>query len=637
MGNDGLDSHWHPLRAFTKALLDDLEALQILLRSGRFEHGRCRIGAEQELFLVDRRMQPAMASLQVLEKLDTEQVVTELGLFNLEINLSPLDFDGDCLSRMEREAEDLLAEVSRAARTLGIRVLLTGILPTLRKRDLTLDAMTPNPRYRELNRATVEARGGSFRMNIKGLDDLSVTHDNVMFEACNTSFQIHLQVDADQFAPLYNMAQAITAPCIAAATNSPVFLQHRLWHETRLALFQQSVDSRSDFHQARKTPPRVVFGDRWIRESVHEIFRDDIARFRVFIARDTGPSSLELMREGQVPPLKALCMHNGTVYRWNRPCYGLKDGVPHLRIEHRALPAGPTVMDQVSNAAFFYGLMMALPKEYGEIANNLAFDDAKMNVTAAARYGLEAQLRWADGRKHTASDLILNHLLPLAREGLQDKELRNSDIDRYLGTIEERVRSGRTGSQWLLDSLGHMGDRGRPEERYRTVTSAMYERFLEGAPVHRWPLAELEDDWDWLDGYKTVDQMMVTDMFTVRQGDLVDLAANLMDWERIRHVPVEDRDGKLVGLVTNRQLLRLVSRPRSEGPAAVEEIMVRNPITIQPDTTTVEAIQSMRRNKVSCLPVVDNDGKLMGMVSERDFVHLTAKLLDQMLKHAEKD
>ncbi|MCP3979190.1 MAG: CBS domain-containing protein [bacterium] len=604
-----------------------------MIEEGRIEAGVRRIGAEQEVFLVDRAMRPAPAALEILERLAHPAFTTELGMFNLEMNLQPRTLEGDGLRSMEHELEDLLCKLRAAARVSDHRVVLTGILPTLTQDDLSLDWLTPRPRYLELNRSTVEHRRGAFRMQIKGTDRLDVKHDNVMFEACNTSFQVHFQVAAAEFAPLYNLAQAITGPVLAASVNSPVLLQRRLWHETRMALFQQSVDSRSREQKSRQARPRVGFGDRWVERSVIEVYRDDIARFHVFIAGDLGESPLSLLERGETPRLSALCVHNGSVYRWNRPCYGVMHGVPHLRIEHRVLPSGPTVADEMANAALFYGLMIALSEEIDDVGQVMPFDDVKTNFHAAARYGLGARFRWMN-RSVDAGTLILEQLLPHARRGLAERQVDAADVDRYLDIVEERVRSGRTGSQWVLDSLAEMSESRHSEERHRVLTASMYERSLEGSPVHTWPLAELPPAADWRDGCRRVDQLMTTDLFTVRPDDLIDLAASLMDWEHIRHVPVEDKTGRLVGLVSHRQLLRMVGRglrgtAKSE---SVSAIMTPDPITVGPKTSTLDAVALMRKHKVGCLPVTDREHRLIGIVTERDFIEMTAHLLDEKLR-----
>ncbi|MEM7309395.1 MAG: CBS domain-containing protein [Planctomycetota bacterium] len=493
--------------------------------------------------------------------------------------------------------------------------------------------MTPIPRYRAINAVMSELRGGEFRTLIKGLDELQTSHDNVMFEACNTSFQIHFQVGVDEFARLYNLAQAVTAPVLAAAVNSPLFLQHRLWHETRVALFQQSLDVRSEAHTKRGGRQRVSFGDRWIQDSVIEIFREDVGRFRVLLGAELEEPPLEVLERGGVPKLKALCLHNGTVYRWNRPCYGVNDGVPHLRIENRVLPSGPTPLDEVANAAFFFGLMLSLGDAYEDISGVLSFDDAKANFMAAARYGLQARFNWLEGESIDASRLILDQLLPLAHTGLAGRGLDRADIERYLGVLEARVRSGQTGSQWALSSLAEMGDEGTADARCRTLTRAYVERSGGGDPVHTWPLESLDRSDESHASYRTVGQVMATDLFTLNPDDLVDLAASLMDWEHIRHVPVEDKDGHLVGIVTHRQLLRMVGRGlRGESkPVAVSEIMRTDPVTVGPDCSSREAIELMRTNRVGCLPVVE-DGKLVGIVTETDFIQVAAELLDRWLE-----
>jgi len=620
------------MRAFMRALLEDLRALEQMLAGEWFETGVRRIGAEQEMFLVDRALRPANKVLALLEELPRSAFTTELGQFNLELNLSPLLFQKDCLSRLEQELDSRLKEVRDVAARHGVRILLTGILPTLEKRDLGLDSMTPIPRYYQLNQIMRELRGGEFRTYIKGLDEFQTKHDNVMLEACNTSFQLHFQVGPGEFAALYNVAQLASAPVLAAAVNSPVLLRHRLWHETRVALFQQSVDTRSELHAQRGGRVRVNFGDHWIEESILEIFREDVARYRVLIATELEESPLSRLARGEAPELKALRLHNGTIYRWNRPCYGLAEGSkPHLRIEARALPAGPSVLDEVANAAFFFGLMCALSDEYTDPRGKMPFDDAKANFMAAARYGLHARLHWMDGKTLGAEELILKELLPRARSGLSSRGIEPADIARYLDVIEERVKRGRTGAQWMLDSLEVMEGEGRPDERYRALTATLLEQQWTGKPVHEWELAHVHAGADVRESYRTVGQFMSTDLFTVHPEDLIDLAASVMDWEHLRHVPVEDHEGHLVGLVTHRQLLRQVSQGGTIRSIAVREIMRPEPITVTPETTTLDALETMRAAKVGCLPVVQA-GKLVGIVTESDFLDVSARLLTEWLR-----
>jgi CBS domain-containing protein/gamma-glutamylcysteine synthetase len=624
-------------RNFTRALLTDLRALERMVDEGLFERGAQRIGAEQEMFLVDREMRPAPVAMEVLARAGESRLTTEIAKFNLEANLTPREFTGGCFAALERETEELLGHARNAAQEFGAEVLLTGILPTLRKADLCLENLTPGARYLELNRVVTELRGGSFMIHIKGLDELHLTHDNVLMEACNASFQVHLQAGAENFVPLYNLAQAVTAPVLAAAVNSPILFNHRLWHETRIALFQHAVDARSGTHQARSQPTRVGFGKSWLTGSVVDLFREAIARYRVIFTTDVEENALEVLDAGRVPTLDALRLHNGTIWRWNRPCYGITNGQAHLRIENRVLPAGPTVRDEIANAAFFLGLMAALPQEYGDITERMSFDDVNANFFAAARHGLRAQINWVDGSPRAAYPLILEHLLPLARAGLQAVNIDSSDVDTYLGTIEERVRSGQTGARWMLDSLAAMGGQGTADARARRLTSTILAR-QRSEPVHAWPLVEAHEGEDWRASYQTVGQFMSTDLFTVRPNDLIDLAASMMEWRHVRHVPVEDDAGKLIGLISHRALLRLMANGRngnSAEPIPVSQVMTPDPITVIPQTPTLEAIALMRSCQVGCLPVVEN-GFLIGLVTAHDFLSISAQLFEEQLADRDK-
>ncbi len=624
-------------RAFMRSLLADVRALERMLESSAlFATGR-RIGAEQEMFLVDPELHPAPVAMEVLRDANDPRLTTELALFNLEANLTPRTFATSCLSELERELRDVVARASTAARAHDAQVLLTGILPTVRRADLTLANMTPSPRYRALNDTIIATRGGDFHIRIDGIDELDVTHDNVMFEACNTSFQVHFQVAPSEFAKLYNVAQLVTGPVLAAAVNSPLFLGSRLWHETRVALFSSAIDDRSNARAARGLKPRVTFGDQWVRESVLEIFREQIARFRVVLSAPIDGDPMEAIARGEAPPLSALRLHNGTIYRWNRAVYGVENGLAHLRVENRVLPSGPTILDEVANAAFFFGLMTAVVEEIGDPHYCMDFDHAKDNFFAAARHGLKAQFTWIDGRTITASELIMKRLLPLAREGLERSKIDPGDIDRYLGVIEARVSRGRTGASWLLESYAAMGKEAPPDMRDRRLVSAMLEKQQAGTPVHEWALSELgaisDEEEEWRRGLQHVGQFMSTDLFTVRPDDLVDLAASVMEWQHIKHVPVEDDEGHLVGLVTHRSLLRLIARGRHEDtqPLAVRDIMICDPVAVPPETPTLEAMKKMREEHVGCLPVVER-GKLVGIVTQSDLVHVSTGLLERFLK-----
>ncbi|MFP4227537.1 MAG: glutamate-cysteine ligase family protein [Salinivenus sp.] len=622
------------LREFTNHLMKDVRALELMLHEDMFETGVRRIGAEQELFMVDERGEPAPIIEDVLERNTDERIVTELTKFNIEFNMDPLRYGGDCFHQMEQATHHLIDKVRALTREVGGEPVMTGILPTAHLSDFAMDYMTPRPRYYALNDALSRLRGGPGQYQIRGIDELFLKHDSIMLEGCNTSFQTHFQVSPEEFPRYYNIAQVVAAPCLAAATNSPLLFGKRLWRETRIALFQQAVDTRSSNLYLREMRPRVHFGTDWVDESVLEIFKEDISRFRVLLTTDMNESPLEVLEDGDVPNLMALQLHNGTVYRWNRACYGITEGKPHLRIENRILPSGPTVIDEVANAVFWYGLVAALADEYQDISKHMDFDEARHNFIAAARNGLASQFVWLDGSKRPAHELILDTLIARAEEGLRKSDIDSSDIDRYLGVIQKRVESQQTGAQWQLDSLTRMKDVGSRAERLGAITRAMVERQKEGTPVHEWPLATLEEGYTPTAMKDTnVEDYMTTELFTVHEEESIEFVARLMDWQRIRHVLVEDEKHRLVGLVSHRTLLRHMAE-RSETPDGgipVHDIMVEDPISVSPDRPTLEAVELMREHQIGALPVV-RENRLVGIITERDFIQIAGNLLDDTLK-----
>jgi CBS domain-containing protein len=611
-------------RAFARALVHDIEALECLIEQDRIETGVRRAGAEQEMYLVGADYYPAPRAPDLLKALADRCFTTELARFNLEANFDPQLLHGDFLGCLETELEWMLAKVTRAAEPLGIRVLLTGILPSLRAEDLESSNLTPAVRYQCLNQAIFRNRQ-VMSLTIDGIDHFEGCYDSVAVEGANTSFQLHLQVDPASSARLYNLMQLITAPLLAAATNSPVLLGKRLWHETRIAVFERALDSRNESQMARSSPARVCFGDAWVRDSIVEIFQDNVARFPVLVTCDLEGGSLDQVARGEAPALGALALHNGTVWRWNRPCYGCANGVLHLRIENRVLPAGPTILDEVANAALFYGMMVALPDDYREVASRLPFEAAKANFLAAAQYGLGAEFDWLDGRHVGARELLLEQLIPAARAGLHQIAVPARHIERYLGTVEQRVRSGQTGSRWLLESFASRGRRD-PSAVWRDTVAAMLARQTSGQPVHTWPLAQASDaltDFD----EPAVRDLMTTDVFTVRPDDVVEVASSVMTWKHVRHIPVEMETGKLVGLLTARDLLRLLAG-KADSVAAVESLMQRQITTAAPDLPLRQAIQQVLESGTGCLLVVAQD-KLVGIVTERDLLRAATKLLKQ--------
>ena len=628
-------SHTDDRRRFMKRLLRDVRALETMLEGGTIESGVRRIGAEQELFIVDSAYRPAPRATEILAHMKEPLFGHELGLYNLECSVDPVVFGGTCLSRMEAQLTDLIERARASAAAFNTHLILTGILPSIDKSDLGLHNQTPNPRYRLLNDTLGELRGSAYEISIKGLDELKLQHNSVMLESANTSFQVHFQVGPQEFCRLYNVAQAVTAPVLAAATNSPLLFGKRLWRETRIALFQQSVDTRQSNNYIREIQPRVSFGTDWVRSSVLDIYQDDIARFRVLFPAEEGEDSLDVLADGRIPKLSALCLHNSTIYRWNRACYGISEGKPHLRIENRVLPSGPTPVDEMANAAFWFGLMSGTLEEFGDVTKHMDFSDARGNFIAAARHGLSAPITWIDGRTLPAHELIEKQLLPLAREGLIESKIDRGDIDRYLNIIAERVRTRQTGSEWMLKSFSTLRRSRSVSDTLTALTSATIKRQVEGKPVHAWSLADQSDRAAWKDNFSRVGQFMSRDLFTLKQDETVEFAASLMTWHHIHWVPVEDNAQNLVGLVTHDQLLRLFADTTTDlnqvGSKLVEEVMERDIPSISPETSTLDAIRVMQSRRISCLPIVE-DRKLVGMITEADILDVTRQLLEEQFE-----
>lgn len=622
-------------REYMQSLLSELRALERMVKGGAFERGVSRLGAEQELFLVDSAFQPTGAVMPLLDKLnDPTRYTTELGAFNLEMNASSQPFTGDGLSKLEAELQLLWSRVREAGATMGVTPVLAGILPTIQKTDLGLENMVPKPRYQALNRAMQRARGEHFDFSIRGIDELVVKHDTVMVEATCASFQVHLQLpEPERFAQMYNLAQALTAPILAVGTNSPLLFGRRLWSETRIAVFEQSCDIRTPGLHLRDSIGRVSFGRNWLKGSVVDLFKENVSRFRPLVGTPKEElDGLEALEKGLVPSMKALRLHSGTVYRWNRPCYGMSDnGKPHLRIELRCLPSGPTITDEVANAAFWLGLMNELGHTIEDVAERMSFDAARSNLYAAARDGLRARFTWLDGEEVLAQPLALDRLLPLAKAGLDRAKMEPKDISRYLSVVEKRTRSLHTGSSWQLNSLTAMKGRGTPGARATALVAGMVARQKTDAVVADWDLATLNEKDAASTDFQKVSQLMVSDIYSVSPDDPVELVSELMAWERVRYVPVEDERGRLIGLVSSRGVMRHltdVARGAATRGGAVSAIMKTDLVTVTPDTSTAAAIALMKRHKVGALPVVV-EGHIVAMLTENEFVDAATKVLEQ--------
>ena len=625
-------------RDFMRAVLLDLQALERMLEEERFEKGVRRIGAEQEMFLIDPTWAPARGALKMLDKLADPHFTTELGLFQLEANCDPQLLAGDGITKMRAQLDELMDKARRAASELDMNVVLMGILPTMRKEDLGLDSMVPSPRYLSLNKIVTELRGGKFGFSIKGLDELIIEHDSVMLEACNSSFQVHLQVEPKEFARLYNLAQVFAGPLMAISANSPIVFGRRLWAETRIALFRQAVDTRSHTHHMRETEARVSFGTRWVQKSIVEIYQEDIARFRALVGTDLDEDPMAMLDRGEAPKLKALRLHNGTIYRWNRPCFGVTDGKPHLRIENRVMAAGPSVVDEVANAAFWLGAMEGMATHFEDITKHLSFSDVRDNFLKASKFGIDTTFTWFKDKKIPVTELILKELLPMAKEGLKKRKVAKADIDRYLDIVEERCKKHTTGARWALRAFTELKEEVTNDEAVTIVTAATIKNQQKNQPVHTWNLPTAGDLEDYRPSRLKVEEFMGTDLITAQKDDIVEMAAEIMEWRKIRYMPVEDKKGELVGLISGRLLLRHFAKNNAieEGiSTTVGDLMIEKPETTTPDTSILEAMQKMREFKIGCLPVVKGK-ELVGIITEMDFLRITQRLMERLEKQYDK-
>jgi len=336
--------------------------------------------------------------------------------------------------------------------------------------------------------------------------------------------------------------------------------------------------------------------------------------------------------KGITPQLKALQVHNGTVYRWNRPCYGVNNNVPHLRIENRVLPSGPTVKDEIANAAFWLGLMNKFDEYYPNITKRLEFDDAKTNLFSAARNGLNNNFIWIDGKQIQSQELILKELLPIAKEGLQKAKIVKKDIDYYFDLLEERVKSAKTGSKWMLDSFNKLMKETTKDEAISTVVENIVLNQSTEKPVHTWPLAEINNFNTWNPEAFLVEEFMTTDLTTVQKTDIIELVSEMMDFRKVRYVMVEDDMHNLQGCVSARSLLKWFNKKQitqNNEITTVEDIMIRNPVTITPTDTISEAIKIMDKERIGCLPVVENK-KLVGVITEYDFRKIASRLINRI-------
>jgi gamma-glutamyl:cysteine ligase YbdK (ATP-grasp superfamily) len=472
-----------------------LDTLDRMLADGSFSFPSKNIGLEVELNLVDRDMRPSMNNTAVLDALDDPAFTTELGQQNIELNVPPRPLAGDSVLELEDDLRGYLARAGVKANDAGATLAMIGILPTLTPDHFDQKWLTNKARYSLLNDQIFAARGEHTELALEGYalagrkkERLQSYAESILPEAACTSVQLHLQVSPEEFASHWNAAQCLAGVQVALGANSPFLLGKALWHETRIPLFLQATDTRPTELKNQGVRPRVWFGERWIT-SIFDLFEENVRYFPGLLPETDAEDPIEALESGQAPKLFELRLHNGTVWRWNRPVYDVVDGLPHLRVENRVLPAGPSVLDIVANAAFFYGAQRALADQDRPIWTQMSFQAAEENLYAGARKGFDAQLYWPGIGWVPPDELALRVLLPLAHEGLRRCDVSDEARERYLGIIEQRCLARTSGASWQRDYVVRAEERGVDRD---TALARMLSRYLElsasGAPVHAWPL-----------------------------------------------------------------------------------------------------------------------------------------------------
>ena len=598
---------------YIKQLLNDIDALEQMLKENKFQKSPIHIGAEQEFCLVNDSWEPSNNALDILKEINLPQFTSELALYNLEINLDPLKLGGRCFSEMHKNLDAFLKKAEAVAEKYNNKVLLTGILPTLRTKFLGLDYMTPFTRYQLLNDVIKSIRKNDIELHIKGVDEVNLHHDTIMYEGCNTSFQSHLQIDPDDFRDSYNWAQAISGPLLSICTNSPMLMGRELWEESRIALFTQSVDTRASTFYLNEKEPRVGFGHEWASGSAADFFKQSIVRFRSLISANYNTDSVAELNKGNVPKLKALNLHNGTVYRWNRLCYGTTDGEPHLRIENRYLPAGPSTQDEIANMMFWVGVMKGRPAKFNEIHTKMDFKDAKSNFFNAARYGMAAQFYW-DGKLVSSQDLLADHFLPMAFRGLYSMNVAPEDAEHYLSIIENRIKST-NGSRWMVNAYRKLQEKHKKPDALKILTATIYQRQQKGYAIDAWQLPR-GDEIILPKEDKTVGDCMNPRTITAQETDSADLVLRMMQWNNIHHLPILNDDLNLSGLLTWTDVKTYMEDP-DKLQSSISVLMKKDLVTTTTDTSLESARQLMESKKINCLPVVVGK-KLIGIITSND-------------------
>lgn len=474
-------------REYRRKVQACLNVFETMLAQSCFDSDQPLTGMEIECNLVDADYQPAMSNRHVLDAIGDPAYQTELGAYNIEFNVPPHALPGHTGLDLEAEVRASLNEAEiKAGAADGAHIVMIGILPTLMPEHLDHDWMSESTRYAALNDSIFTARGEDLPIDIDGPEPLNWHAATIAPESACTSMQLHLQLAPETFAANWNAAQIVAGPQLALGANSPFFFSHQLWAETRIELFTQSTDTRPEELKTQGVRPRVWFGEQWIT-SVLDLYRENIRYFPSLLPEVSEEDPVAELAAGRTPQLSELRLHNGTVYRWNRPVYDVVDKRPHLRLENRVLPAGPTVVDMLANSSFFYGMLRSLSEADSPLWDRMDFAVAEANFLAAARHGIDARLHWPGLGEVSARDLVLDTLLPMADDGLRrwgvDPEVR----DRFLGVIEGRARAGRNGATWQVSTVRALQDAGMGRA---AALAEMLRRYCEymhaNEPVHTW-------------------------------------------------------------------------------------------------------------------------------------------------------
>jgi gamma-glutamyl:cysteine ligase YbdK (ATP-grasp superfamily) len=465
-----------------------LDVFARMLRESYFDIENPMTGMEIEFNLVDDEGRPSLKSAEALEAIANPHFQTELAQFNLEINVLPRPLGARGVSGFEDDLRTSLNQAESKASEVQAHMVMIGILPTLEDGHLSPSNVSPNPRYKLLSDQILSARGEDLVIDIQGTERLRATSDSIMPEAACTSTQLHTQVSPDNFAAYWNASQAISGIQLAIGANSPYLLGKQLWQETRIPLFEQATDTRSDELKEQGVRPRVWFGERWIN-SIFDLFEENVRYFPALLPITDDEDPLEVLEGGGTPSLSELKLHNGTIYRWNRPVYDVVDGVPHLRVENRVLAAGPTVIDTMANAAFYFGLTRTLAENDRPLWSQMSFSAAEENFHVAAEHGIGARVYWPGVGQAAATELVLRRLLPMAHAGLERWGVESDEAARLLGIIEQRCVLGRNGASWYVDKVTSLEDDGADRaEALRLTLQAYRELMHANEPVHTWPL-----------------------------------------------------------------------------------------------------------------------------------------------------